>query len=273
LRFPADEIDRLILCGEYGVNVMTPLTVLMGGSAPYTMAGAMTQMTAEFLAAVTIAQALCPGLGQWHYTLLQHLDMRTGRSLSHGPELMVLCAAGARMSARYGLPSLANTLLSGDCQPHQIMFQYGVNILQGLLNGITFQAGAGSLESGNLYSHQSLVIIDDILAYLKSFMTGLDISPETLAADDIIALAETSGVEYLSSKLTLKYLRKEKRFESSLMNYPLLANWRQNPETVIDRAEAKVQKILAQAPQESLLPAETIRELDRLMAAAGRQFA
>jgi len=271
LRFPADEIDRLILCGEYGVNVMTPLTVLMGGSAPYTMAGAMTQMTAEFLAAVTIAQALCPGIGQWYYTLLQYLDMRTGRSVSHGPELMALCAGGARMSAYYGIPSLANTLLSGDCQPHQIMFQYGINILQGLLNGITFQVGAGSLESGNLYSHQSLVIIDDILAYLKTFMNGMDISPETLAADDIIAMADKG--EYLSSKMTMKYLRKEKRFESSIMNYPLLASWSQSPETVIDRAEAKIQKILADAPQESVLPAETIRELDRLMAAAGKQFA
>jgi trimethylamine--corrinoid protein Co-methyltransferase len=221
LRFPADEIDRLILCGEYGVNVMTPLTVLMGGSAPYTLAGAMTQMTAEFLAAVTIAQALCPGIGQWYYTLLQYLDMRTGRSVSHGPELMALCAGGARMSAYYGLPSLANTLLSGDCQPHQIMFQYGINILQGLLNGITFQVGAGSLESGNLYSHQALVIIDDLLAYLRTFMDGMDITPETLAVDDIIAMADKG--EYLSSKLTMKYLRKEKRFESSIMNYPLLS--------------------------------------------------
>lgn len=271
LRFPADEIDRLILCGEYGVNVMTPLTVLMGGSAPYTMAGAVTQMTAEFLAAVTIAQALCPGIGQWYYSLLQYLDMRTGRSVSHGPELMTLCAAGAQMSAHYGLPSLANTLLSGDCQPHQIMFQYGVNILQGLLSGVTFQVGAGSLESGNLYSHQSLVIIDDLLDYLRTFIKGPDISPETLAADDIIAMADKG--EYLSSKLTMKYLRKEKRFESSIMNYPLLAGWSGNPETVIDRAEAKVRKILAEAPRESVLPAETVRELDRLMAAAARQFA
>ncbi|MDR2456384.1 MAG: trimethylamine methyltransferase family protein, partial [Deltaproteobacteria bacterium] len=88
LRFPDDEIERLLLYGEYGVNVMTPLTVLMGGSAPYTMAGCMTQMTAEFLAAVSIAQALFPGIGQWYYTLFQYLQMRTGLSLTHSPELM-----------------------------------------------------------------------------------------------------------------------------------------------------------------------------------------
>ena len=196
--------------------------------------------------------------------------MRSGRSVTHGPELMALCAGGAAMSAHYGIPSLANTLLSGDCQPHQIMFQYGINILQGLLNGVTFQAGAGSLESGNLYSHQSLVIIDDMLSYLKTFRNGMEINPETLAVDDIIAMADKG--EYLSSKLTMKYLRKERRFESSIMNYPLLSTWSQKPETMIDRAEAKIRKILAEAPDQSVLPVETIRELDGLMASAKKKF-
>ncbi|MDR3038294.1 MAG: trimethylamine methyltransferase family protein [Candidatus Adiutrix sp.] len=270
LRFPADEIDRLILCGEYGVNVMTPLTILMGGSAPYTMAGCLTQMTAEFLAAVSIAQALCPGLGQWYYTLFQYLDMRTGRSLTHSPELMLLGAAGAQMSAFYGLPSLANTLLSGDCQPHQVILQYGLNILLGLLNGVTFQVGAGSLDTGNLYCHQSLVIIDEILDYLKFFRQGLDVNPETLAVDDILAAADKG--EYISSKLTLKYLRREKRHAPDIMTFPPLANWLKEPDTLIDRAEAKVRRLLAEAPDEPVLPPETLRELDRIMAAAAREL-
>jgi len=270
LRFPADEIERLILCGEYGVNVMTPLTVLMGGSAPYTLAGSLTQMNAEFLGAVSIAQALCPGIGQWYYTLLQFLDMKSGRSLTHGPELMLLGAAGAQMSRFYGLPSLANTLLSGDCQPHQVMFQYGINILMGLLSGVTFQVGAGSLECGNLYSHQSLIILDEMLEYLKSFIGGLEINPETLATADIEAM-KMKG-EYLSSPLTLKYLRREKRFMSELMTYPLLNSWREDPSTIIDRAEAKFHRIMAESSHDPVLPEEVGRELDRIMAEAQSRF-
>lgn len=270
LRFPADEIDRLMLCGEYGVNVMTPLTVLMGGSAPYTMAGSLTQMNAEFLAAVTIAQALCPGIGQWYYTLLQFLDMKTGRSLTHGPELMLLGAAGAQMSRFYGLPSLANTLLSGDCQPHQVMFQYGVNILMGLLSGVTFQAGAGSLECGNLYSHQALVIIDEMLEYLKTFTNGLEINQETLAVDDIGAMSAKG--EYLSSPLTLNYLRRERRFQSEIMTYPLLNSWREDPSSLIDRAEEKFRRLVADSSDEAVLPEETGRELNRIMAEAQACF-
>ena len=270
LRFPADEIDRLILCGEYGVNVMTPLTVLMGGSAPYTMAGSLTQMNAEFLAAVSIAQALCPGIGQWYYTLLQLMDMKSGRSLTHGPELMLMSAAGAQLSRFYGLPSLANTLLSGDCQPHQVMYQYGINILMGLLSEVTFQAGAGSLECGNLYSHQALVIIDEMLDYLKFFKKGLEVTPETLAVEDIAATSEKG--EYLSSKLTMKYLRKEKRHLPGIMSYPLLTQWTDDPATIIDRAEARVGKILSESPGESVLPPEIIRELDKIMSAATKHL-
>jgi trimethylamine--corrinoid protein Co-methyltransferase len=270
LRFPADEIDRLILCGEYGVHVMTPVTVLMGGSAPYTLAGSLTQMNAEFLGSVAIAQSLCPGIGQWYYTLLQFLDMKNGRSLTHGPELMTLGAAGAQLARRYGLPSLANTLLSGDCQPHQVMFQYGINVLMGLLGGVTLQAGAGSLECGNLYSHQSLVILDEMLDYLKFFRQGPDITPETLAVEDIAARSEKG--EYLSSPLTLKYLRKEKRYAGELMTYPLLNAWLGDPTTILDRAEAKVRKILAAGPAEDPLPPETARELERVMAAARKEL-
>jgi trimethylamine:corrinoid methyltransferase-like protein len=196
--------------------------------------------------------------------------MKSGLSLTHSPELMVLAAAGAQMSAFYGLPSLANTLLSGDCQPHQVIFQYGINILMGLLNGVTFQVGAGSLECGNLYSHQSLIVIDEILDYLKSFRAGMEISPETLAVQDIIDQKDKG--EYLSSKLTMKYLRKEKRHVPDIMSCPTLANWLGEPTTILDRAEAKFQRLRKAATDESVLPPEILRELDGLMASAAKAF-
>ncbi len=271
LRFPSDDIDRIILCGEYGICAMTPVIVMVGGSAPYTLAGSLTQMTAENLAAITIGQALCPGMGQWYYMLMQTLDMRTGNSISHGPEIMALYAAGASMARFYNLPSVANTTFGGECEPHQMMYDYGADILLGIACGATYQTNSGSMESANLYSHEALVIIDDVMSYMKTFMEGINFSDETLAVDDIKATAEKG--EYVSSKLTLKYLRKEKRHHSDLLAYPLLSQWVKNPKTMIDRAAEKVKKILSDAPQEPLLPAETIRELDGIMAAAIKKCA
>lgn len=271
LRFPADEIDRLLICGEYGISGMTPVIAMIGGSAPYTLAGCLTQMTAENLAVITVGQALCPGMGQFYYTLLQALDMRTGTSITQGPEIMALYAAGANMASYYNLPSVANTTFSGECQSHQMVFDYGVNIMLGLQCGYTYQVGAASLESGNLYSPEALVIIDDIKGYMDKYMEGIDFSDEALAVADIAAMADKG--EYVSSKLTLKYLRKEKRYQSSLFTYPLLSQWMKNPQTMVDRAAAKVKKIIAEAPKEPLLPKDTIKDLNAIMAAAVKKFA
>ena len=270
LRFPDDEIDRLILCGEYGVNVMTPITVLIGGSAPYTLAGSLTQMNAEFLASIVIGQALCPGIGQWYYTLVQNLEMQTGRSLSHGPEIMLIYAAGAALGRYYGIPTLANTLLSGDVKPEQALYHYSQNALLGLLNDVTFQAGAGSLDCGNLYSPQSLVLINEMLDSQKRFKQGIDINEETLAFDDIHQTAAKG--EYISSKLTMKYLRKEKRHVPEIIDFPNLASWQEKPQNLYERAANKVAQLLAIAPSDPVLDNDTQQELNKIMNQAQKTF-
>ncbi|MDL2260560.1 trimethylamine methyltransferase family protein, partial [Deltaproteobacteria bacterium OttesenSCG-928-K17] len=77
--------------------------------------------------------------------------------------------------------------------------------------------------------------------------------------------------EFLSSKLTIKSLRKEPRYVPSIMDWRQLPNWEENPDTIIDRAEAKVQEILKKSVKEPLLK-EVQTELDNLMAAATKEF-
>ena len=57
-----------------------------------------------------------------------------------------------------------------------------------------------------------------------------------------------------------------------MLDWRQLANWEEKPDTVVERAEAKVRDILAQPGPEPPAP-EVQRELDRLMAAADKQFA
>ena len=46
LRFPDDEIERLLLYGEYTLPVKVPLVPMVGANAPYTLAGAQTHAEA-----------------------------------------------------------------------------------------------------------------------------------------------------------------------------------------------------------------------------------
>ena len=269
LRYPDDEIERLLLWGEYGIPVRVPITSLCGANAPFTLAGALTQINAEFLSSTAIIQALCPGLGVWYYTLLHVLEMRSGRSVANGPELMLLYAGAADMARHYNVPSTFSSGTVTDTQSHQALYHYGSTQTLATLMGVTEQGGAGSVQAAAYYSHQAMALIDESMGYLKKMAGGFDFSDETLAVDDIDACMEKG--EYLSSRLTLKYLRKEPRYQPSILDWRQLANWREKPDTIVDRAEAKVREILARPAPEPLAP-EVRRELERIMAAAEKEF-
>jgi trimethylamine--corrinoid protein Co-methyltransferase len=269
LRYPDDEIDRLLLWGEYGIPVRVPITSLCGANAPFTTAGALTQINAEFLSSTAIVEALCPGLGLWYYTLLQVLDMKSGRSVANGPELMLLYAGAADMARHYNIPSTFSSGTLTDTQGHQAMFHYGSTQTMATLMGITEQGGAGSVQAAAFYSHQAMALIDESMGYLKKLAGGYNINDETLGVKDIDDCLEKG--EYLSSKLTMKYLRKEPHYRPSVLDWRPLPNWEEKPDTVVERAEAKVREILARPKPEPLAP-EVLRELNGIMAAAEKEF-
>ena len=269
LRYPADEIDRLLVYGDYGLPVRVPITSLCGGNAPYTLAGTMVQINAEFLSSTAIIQALCPGLGIWYYTLLQTMDMNNGHSIATGPEIIILYSASAQMARHYGVPATFNSGALTDTQSHQAMYHYGTMQMMAALLRITEQCGAGSIQAAAYYSHQALVIINESMSYTRRIVEGFDISPEAMAVDDIAAMADKG--EYLSSKLTLKSLRTEKRFKPTVLDWRTLSTWTSDPTTIVDRAEAEAQRLIAKAvPPE--MPADIQRELDKIMKAAQREF-
>ncbi|UQZ90177.1 hypothetical protein C4J81_13595 [Deltaproteobacteria bacterium Smac51] len=271
LRYPDDEVERLMLYGKYNIPVRVPITSLIGANSPYTLAGSLTQINAEFLSSVVITQAMCPGIGLWYYTLLQILDMRSGRSVANGPELMIAYAGAARMARHYNVPSTFSTGTLTDTQSHQALYHYGSLHTLAAMLGITEQGGAGSIQAATFYSHQALVLINESLAYTRKLMAGFEMTPETLATEDIKAMS-ASG-EYISSKLTMKYLRKEKRFTPEIMDWRQLAMWEQDPSTIIDRAAARADQLIAKAKAENPpLPAEVTKELNRLMSAAEKEF-
>ena len=269
MRYPDDEIERLLLWGEYGIPVRVPITPLCGANAPFTLAGAMTQINAEFLSSTAIIQALCPGLGLWYYTLLQVLEMHSGRSVANGPELMLLYAGAADMARHYNIPSTFSSGTLTDIQSHQAMYHYGSTQTMAALMRITEQGGAGSIQAASFYSHQALVLIDDSMGYLKKMVAGFTITPETLSVREIDNCVEKG--EFLSSRLTMKYLRKEPHYQPSVLDWRGLPAWDEKPDTVVERAEAKVREILERPKPEPLAP-EVTRELDRIMASAEKNL-
>jgi trimethylamine--corrinoid protein Co-methyltransferase len=269
LYFPYDEIERLLLYGHYNLPVRVPLAPIIGANAPYTLAGTITQTNAEALGSLVLLQTLCPGIPTWYYALVQSMNMIKGYTEFLNPEVMLVQAALLQLARHYGVPAATSPGIGNNCQTHQIMFERGTSLIMAALAGINEAGGMGGMENGLIISPQAAVIDNEIIAYVKRLLEGLDINHETIAAEVIIG--DDHRGKYLEDRHTFNHLRKEARFKPSLFDWTPLMEWQKDPKTIIDRAEEKRAAIMNHhvvPPLEEKLT----EELDRILKTAKKQL-
>lgn len=238
-----DEIERAFLYADYGLPVKVPITTLMGGNAPYTMAGILAQATAEFMGCTAILQTIKPGMPVWYYALFQSLDMMTGGVQYTSAELQALFAAVAQLARRCGIPPTTTCTTSTSCQSQQTVFNLTQGTLFNTILGVAEQGGSG-LDGNNAYSPHALILQDEIMSYTKRILRTCEISDATLGVD-AIADVSTGKKEYVSSPHTMKHLRTEERFRSKVFNYLSAQLWAENPTTLMQRTDEYLEKLKA----------------------------
>ncbi len=269
LYFPFDEIERLLLYGEYNLPLRVPLAPTIGANAPYTLAGAITQTNAEALGSLVVLQTLCPGIPTWYYSLIQTMEMTKGNTQFFNPEVMLVESALLQLARHYSLPGSTSPALGNDCQAHQIMFERGTSLTMAAMAGISEAGGMGGLENGLATSPQLIVMDNEIIAYVKRLLRGIDVNQETLATQVIIN--DDHKGQYLQDPHTFNNLRKEARFRPSLFDWGSLAEWQKDPRTIVDRAEEKRVAIMDhhEVPP---LEEKLTEELDRILQTAKKEL-
>jgi len=243
LYFPFDEIERLLLYGEYNLPIRVPLAPTIGANAPYTLAGAITQTNAEALGSLVVLQTLCPGIPTWYYSLIQTMEMTRGNTQFFNPEIMLVESALLQLARHYDLPGSTSPAIGNDSQAHQIMFERGTSLTMAAMSGISEAGGMGGLENGLAISPQLIVMDNEIASYVKRLMEGIEINEETMATQVIID--DDHGGQYLQSLHTFNHLRKEGRFKPFLFDWSSLVDWQKDPKAIVDRAEEKRVAIMA----------------------------
>ena len=269
LIFPFDEIERLLLYGEYNLPIRVPLTPIIGANAPYTLAGTITQTNAEALGNLVVLQTLCPGIPTWYYALVQSMDMAKGHTQFVNPEVLIVQTAFLQLARHYGLPAATSPVMGNDCQAHQIMFEKGTSMTTTALAGINEIGGVGGIENGLAISPQLVVIENEMIAFTKKMLEGIDICQETLAVQAIIQ--DDHKGNYLESPHTFNHLRKELRFKASLFDGRSLLEWQKDPKTIIDRAQEKKNAIMNDHKVPPLEEKLT-QELDRILKTAQNEL-
>jgi trimethylamine--corrinoid protein Co-methyltransferase len=267
LTVPDDEIERAMLYADYGLPVKVPITTLMGGNGPYTMAGTLAQATAEFMGCTTILQTIQPGMPVWYYALFQSLDMLTGGVQYTSAELQALFAAVAQIARHCKIPCITTCNSSNSCQAQQAIFNLTQGTLFNTLLGVAEQGGSG-LDGHNAYSPHALILQDEIMSYTKRILRTCEISDATLGVDAINQVSMDKK-EYVSDPHTLKHLRSEERFRSKVFNYISAQQWFDNPTTLMQRTDEYLEKLKTDHVVPPL-EKHVLKEIDNIVKAADK---
>jgi trimethylamine--corrinoid protein Co-methyltransferase len=259
LRHNQEALQKLMFMAEKGLPTTYTPVVLRGMSGPVTAAGAIALANAGELAGLVLAQLKREGTPVILTGGVNDMaDMRTMTDVYAAPENRVMLV---ELAHYYGLPIFGLAGASDSKIPdEQAAAEAAFSLILETLCGAQMVHDVGYLEGGRLNSVEQIVICDELINYVKRFMTGLEISEETLALD-IIDVVGPHG-DFLGTKHTRRHFKKD--WYPTLFDRTNYDNWIVGGgETLLQRARARVDEILESHVPEPL-PADVQKQIDAI---------
>ena len=238
-----------------------PMTVngepLAGGTAPVTLAGAITLSNAEILSGITILQVLEKGRPSIYNLGFAHvIDMKSAISLSGSAECALLAGAGANLAEFYNLPCASWVSTESMVADEQAVMEKTLCAFSHISNGVNVIWGVGQLESQLTFSLEQAVMDNEAIGQLKRVRRGIEVNKESIALD-LIKQVGLAG-DFLSTEHTLDNFKKELVFPELVFRGKRDSWDNAGSKDLLEMAEAKVKEILTRK-QENYLPS-VIRE-------------
>lgn len=241
-----------------------------GTTAPFSIAGAITQQNAEVLASIVLAQLVHPGLPIIYCGRLAMMEPRTGLSVWGGVELGLASAATVQVGHRYGLPvNVYGFSTNSHTLEIQNGFERALNAILPALAGADELSGIGEMEAGVMGSFAQIVCDNEIAASVRRLKRGFEVNDDALAVDGISA-AMRGTHNFLGQKHTLRYLRNGEVLLTNLAERGSWESWEKNDrQGMAERAQAEAERILLNHQVTPLSPSQG-QELDEILNEADR---
>ncbi|MDA3916278.1 MAG: trimethylamine methyltransferase family protein [Deltaproteobacteria bacterium] len=262
LFFPNEVIDRIFVAADRFMPQLPGSTVSAGFTGPVTLAGVITQMTAESLIHITIAQLRKKGCPVAMSGNVGILDMKTALMTMGAPENSLAIAAQAEVARSFNLPTWG---LAGATDSKLLDAQAGIestfSILSQGLSGLNLIHDVGYMASGMACSLEQLVMGNEIVGMTKRFVQGITVNRETIAKEVIESVGP--GNHFITHKHTLNNFKKE-LWKSRLLNRQNIESWYDaGKPTMEERVKEDVKNIIETHKSEPLSD-KIISELERL---------
>jgi trimethylamine--corrinoid protein Co-methyltransferase len=263
LRWGGVVSQNLIDCARYGVPVMLIPMPLPGGNAPVTLAGTLTEHTAENLSGTVMAQLVNPGTPVLYGGGAIVLDMRHGTSCIGATESHLLGSGYNQIGKALGFPTASNIGQSDAKRlDAQAGLESGMGIMLAALSGINLSRGPGMMAFANCQSPEKLVVDNNICGAALRFINGVGCHEETIAME-VIKAAGRDAQEYLTSSHTMKWFKRELFFPTDVIHRRSIREG-EREDSAWERAKEEVTDRLNRFTPDSL-PDDKIKEIMRIM--------
>ncbi len=257
--------QNMVDSARASIPVMTIPMPLPGGNAPVTLAGTLTEHTAESLSGIVITQLVNPGTPLLYGGGAIGLEMRHGTSCIGSIESHLLGIGYNQIGKSLGLPTASNIGQSDSKRvDSQSGLESGIGITLAALAGINMSRGPGMLAFANCQSYEKLVIDNNICGTALRLIRGVECNKETIGLD-VIKSAGRGAKGHLSSAHTLKWFKKEIFFPTDIIDRKAIQTGIKSS-TAWERAKEEVKERLA-AYELAHLPDDKVREIKAIMLA------
>jgi len=237
-----ESCEKLLFIADKGLPVVYTPAVMIGGTAPVTVAGALVQANAEQLSGLLITQLIREGASVIGAGGILHMDMSKGLISYAAPEFMLAMTAFSEMYHHYEIPMFS----FAGCSDSKIFDQQAA--AEGALWMLITALGGGNLihdvgyvESGMTASYQQLVSMNEVAGLVKRIMRGVELNSETVPLDLIDRVGP--GGHFLGEDHTFNHFREN--WIPELFDRSPRDEWEQDGElTLGDRSAARVLHIL-----------------------------
>jgi trimethylamine---corrinoid protein Co-methyltransferase len=197
---------RLIRCAELGVPMVYASATLQGATGPASRAGVLVQTNAEMLSGLVISELASPGAPFVYGVAQGAMNPRTAHVVYCSPEEMATQQASADLARFYHLPTFGY----GGCSDslaldEQWAFEAGMTLLTAAQAGVTLLHDIGYVASGTASSYESMVVMDELVGWVKAYLDGVTIDTDALALEEMDAVGP--GGSHLSRKYSRQHLR------------------------------------------------------------------
>ena len=209
MKFATESCEVMEECIKAGMPVLLLSAGMAGATAPSTIAGAITQATAECLAGLVYVNAISPGAAAIFGTWPFGLDLRTGAMSIGSGEQALLTAGSAQMHRFYDLPGGAAAGATDSKLPDMQAGweQMCSNVMAGL-SGLNMVYEAAGMHASLLgFCHESLILGDDLIGQAQRCVRGIEVSDETLALDQMAEVCIAGPGHYLGTDATLSRMQ------------------------------------------------------------------